>query len=102
MSQEGTRLTRKSADTAIGVSVLTRIDPASVSWPKTDREAGFQSTSSSDLDGKCIGADGSRFYVREIGCDVVGVAELRTGSNKRPTGLRVRRQAQRRRRVKGA
>ncbi len=27
VSQNGTRLTRKSADTAIGVSVLTRIDP---------------------------------------------------------------------------
>jgi CubicO group peptidase (beta-lactamase class C family) len=84
VSQQGTRLTRKSADTAIGVSVLTRIDPASVPWPKTDREAGFQSTSINDLDGKWIGGDGRRTYLREIGSSVVGVSELRTGSNTRP------------------
>jgi hypothetical protein len=84
VSQNGTRLTRKSADTAIGVSVLTRIDPAGVPWPKTDREAGFQSTSRNDLDGKWIGEDGRRTYLREIGPSVVGVTELRTGTNTRP------------------
>ena len=84
VSQNGTRLTRKSADTAIGVSVLMRIDPAGVPWPKTDREAGFQSTSRNDLDGKWIGGDGRRTYLREIGSSVVGVSELRTGSNMRP------------------
>lgn len=85
VSQNGDRLVRKSADTAIGVSVLTRIPESSVPWPKTDREAGFQSTNRSDLDGKFIGPDGSRFYVRETGGRVVGIGELRTGSNTRPT-----------------
>ena len=85
VSQKGMRLTRKSANTAIGVSVLTRIDPSNVPWPKTDREAGFQSTRTNDLDGKWVGSDGRRTYLRETGGDVVGVTELRTGSNARPT-----------------
>jgi CubicO group peptidase (beta-lactamase class C family) len=85
ISQGGDRIVRKSADAAVGVSVFTRIDPSQVPWPGTDREAGFQSTRRDDLDGKFIGADGSRFYVRELGGDVVGVGELRTGSNTRPT-----------------
>ena len=58
--QQGNRLTRKSADTAIGVSVLTRIDPARRPWSETDREAGLQSSGANDLDGKWIGEDGRR------------------------------------------
>ena len=85
ISQAGARLVRKSSDKAIGQSVFTRIPAANIPWPKTDVEAGFQSTSTGDLDGKFVGADGSRFYVRETGGDVVGIGELRTGSNTRPT-----------------
>jgi hypothetical protein len=85
ISQNGDRIVRKSANATIGVSVLTRISPTNVPWPKTDREAGFQSTRTGDLDGKFVGPDGSRFYVRETGGAVVGIGELRTGSNTRPT-----------------
>lgn len=89
VSQNANRLTRKSSDTAIGVSVLTRIDPANVPWPKTDLEAGFQSTRTSDLDGKFSAPGGPRTYLREVASDVVGVSELRTGSSARPQWVSV-------------
>jgi CubicO group peptidase (beta-lactamase class C family) len=85
ISQGGDRLVRKSADRAIGVSVLTRISPASVAWPRTDRDAGFQTTQNTDLDGKFLGKNGARYYLRETNDAVVGIGELREGSNERPT-----------------
>jgi hypothetical protein len=81
ISQGGSRLERDGG-----------ADPGPDSWQARSasgmkwagrQEAGFQSTSATDLDGAFAARDGSRSYIRETSSDVVGVAE-RARKNRRP------------------
>lgn len=81
-TQAGARLVDAGGD-AFGPKVFTSVSPEGVPWPVM-RAAGFQSTSASDLDGVFVGDDGSRHYVREVGGDVVWVAERAAQPDERP------------------
>jgi CubicO group peptidase (beta-lactamase class C family) len=72
-SQGGARIVR-SGGADFGPDVFTAIDPSLVPWPNREA-AGFQSTSTNDLDGLFVGDDGSNHYVRERAGTVVWVAE---------------------------
>jgi hypothetical protein len=83
-SQHGARIVRKSGDD-LGPDTLTAISPSSVPWAQTNmRVAGFQATTSNDLDGVFAGDDASRHYVRETGGDTVWVAEKASQPGERP------------------
>jgi Beta-lactamase len=58
----------------LGPEIWQARRPETMSWPGR-REAGFQSTLGSDLDGAFDGSDRSRAYVRETANHVVWVAE---------------------------
>lgn len=83
-SQHGARLVRKAGDD-LGPETLTAISPSSVPWAQTNMQvAGFQATTSTDLDGAFVGDDASRHYVRETGPDTVWVAEKASQPGERP------------------
>lgn len=72
-SAGGSKLERSGGDD-LGPESWQARRPETMRWPGR-REAGFQSTSGSDLDGAFDGSDGSRAYMRERWTDVVWVAE---------------------------
>jgi CubicO group peptidase (beta-lactamase class C family) len=73
ISDDGARLDRTGGDD-LGPESWTATTAEKMSWPGTS-EAGFQSTSATDLDGAFAGSDRSRAYVRENATAIVGVAE---------------------------
>ena len=81
-SQQGARIVRSGGDD-LGPDTFTAIPPSSVPWPNR-QVAGFQATSSSDLDGVFTGDDASRHYVRETGANTVWVAEKASQPGERP------------------
>ena len=72
-SQLGARIVRAGGDDP-GPDSFTALQPAGLSWP-TQEVAGYQSRSSADLDGVFVSDDARRHYVRQVGSDVVWVAE---------------------------
>jgi CubicO group peptidase (beta-lactamase class C family) len=87
VSQGGTRLTVAGGG-PLGPVTFDAIAPDAVPWPGA-REAGFQETSATDLDGAFAGDDGSRTYVRETGSDAVWVTEAAAGKGVRPLWVSV-------------
>ncbi len=71
-SAGGSRLERSGGDD-LGPDSWQAKDPKTMKWPGRS-EAGFQSTSATDLDGAFDGSDRSRAYVSETADDVVWVA----------------------------
>ena len=71
---DGGSTLRRTGGDDLGPDSWEARDPHSMKWPGR-REAGFQSTSSTDLDGAFDGNDRSRAYVRETSDDVVWFAE---------------------------
>jgi len=72
-SAGGSTLERSGGDD-LGPDSWQARDPKAMKWPGRS-EAGFQSTSATDLDGAFDGGDRSRAYVRETADDVVWLAE---------------------------
>ena len=81
-SQDGARIVRKGGRD-FGPDVFQAIDRSAIPWAGP-LAAGFQATTLGDLDGAFDGDDGSRFYVRESGPSVVGVAEAAAQPGVRP------------------
>jgi CubicO group peptidase (beta-lactamase class C family) len=81
-SQEGARIVR-SGGADLGPDVFTAIAPDGIPWPNME-PAGFQATSTGDLDGVFVGDDGSRHYVRETSSNTVWVAERASQPGERP------------------
>lgn len=67
LERQGPRSAIPSSFSAVNASQFT-------SWPRR-REAGFQSTSQTDLDGAFAGGEDARLYARETSQDVVFVGE---------------------------
>ena len=81
-TQVGARIVR-SGGTDLGPDTFTAISPNGIPWPNM-QVAGFQATTSADLDGVFVGDDSSRHYVREVGGDTVWVAEKASQPEERP------------------
>ena len=82
VSQGGARLTVTSGG-PLGATTYDSFPAENVPWPGA-REAGFQSTAATDLDGAFTGNDLSRTYVREVGGAVVWVTEAFAPPGARP------------------
>jgi hypothetical protein len=87
ISQGGTRLVRKTA-AKIGIDTWQEISPNGIPWPEM-QSAGFQKTSSTDLDGVFVDETATRHYVRELNGDVVWVAEPGEQPGVRPAWVSV-------------
>lgn len=70
----GAKLERRGPRTAIPSSFTAVKATQFTSWPRR-REAGFQSTSQTDLDGAFSGGEDARVYARETASDLVFVGE---------------------------
>ena len=81
-SQQGARIVR-AGGADLGPDTFTAIAPSAVPWPNM-QVAGFQATSSGDLDGVFVGDDFSRHYVRETGGSTVWVGERASQPGERP------------------
>jgi CubicO group peptidase (beta-lactamase class C family) len=81
-SQQGARLLRAGGHD-LGPDAFDAIPATGIPWPVM-QAAGFQSTSTADLDGVFIGDDQSRHYVRERSSEVVWVAERAAQPEERP------------------
>ena len=81
-SQLGNRIVRAGGGD-LDPDVFTAIPANGIPWPNR-QAAGFQATRQSDLDGAFVGDDASWHYFREIGGDVVGVAERAAQPEERP------------------
>ncbi len=86
-SQGGTRLTVVGGG-PIGPTTLESFPAANVPWPGP-RQAGFQATSATDLDGAFDGSELSRTYVRETAGSVVWVTEAVSAPGQRPLWVTV-------------
>lgn len=87
VSQGGARMTVVGGG-PIGPTTLDSFPAANVPWPGP-RQAGFQATSATDLDGAFDGDELSRTYVRETGGSVVWVTEAFSGPGQRPIWVTV-------------
>jgi CubicO group peptidase (beta-lactamase class C family) len=81
-SLNGARIDRSGGDD-LGPRTFIAVQPTGISWPNL-RAAGFQSTTSADLDGAFVGDDGSRHYVRETSFNTVWVGERASQPGERP------------------
>lgn len=81
-TQLGARVVRSGGDD-LGPDVFTAISADGLDWPVM-QAAGFQATTTSDLDGVFAGDDGSRHYVRETSFNAVWVAERAAQPGERP------------------
>ncbi|HSL64854.1 MAG TPA: hypothetical protein VK874_09375, partial [Gaiellaceae bacterium] len=81
-TQGGARIVRSAGDD-LGPDVFTAIPPDGIPWPNR-QAAGFQATSTGDLDGVFVGDDRSRHYVRETSANTVWVAERPSQPGERP------------------
>jgi CubicO group peptidase (beta-lactamase class C family) len=84
VSQAGARLVRKSGSANIGIGTWDEIAAGAFPWP-AKQAAGFQKTSTNDLDGVFADEDASRHYMREMkDGNVVWVAEPAAQPGERP------------------
>jgi CubicO group peptidase (beta-lactamase class C family) len=81
-SQQGARLVR-SGGADLGPDTFTAVSPSGIPWPNR-QAAGFQATTTSDLDGVFAGEDASRHYAREADGQVAWVAERASQPGEQP------------------